>query len=225
MSSVGREHPDMQRILDCLQESYGVRFRLKEHPVEVCSWGRLAREFNFSGCELLIVDTEGYDVKILRSLIAHCQAREYYNEDAWPYVIQFETQSHSDKVEGFGAEWGIIAQLEKNGYTLVRYSHYDSQLARSDALRYNPLIKNWAMEWVCVNCKQWNRFPYVTRQEDWLLYCQYCCDKITRESAMEQIPLCHSPGLSSARSNSKAESFIPGFGGSVVAAAREGHGD
>lgn len=179
MSSVGREHPAMHLHVGHLESVYGVQVRLKQMHVEVWSWDRLARELNFLGCEVLIVDTEGHDVKILRSLIAHCQAHSArnYNANAWPYVIQFETQGHSDKVEGMGAEWGIITELEHNGYTVVHYSHSDTQLARSDLLRSNDLVKAWAWRLRCHSCKRWNVFPYVTRHEDRLMYCKSCFDK------------------------------------------------
>ena len=122
MSSVGQKHPDMQRPIDSLWNEYGVNLKLHQKKV--------VRELFFCGCELLIVDTEGYGVKSLSSMIEFCQTREQESyEDAWPHVIQFETQGHSDKVEGNGAEWGIITQLIEHGYVLIHYSHYNTQLA------------------------------------------------------------------------------------------------
>merc|ERR1712048_1150337 len=98
--------------------------------VDIWTWAKLATTFNFAGCELLVIDTEGYDTKILRSMIAHC--REHTND--WPDVIQFETMGHCDRHEGLGSEKQIIRLLEDEGYTLVAMSDLNSHLVRKAAL-------------------------------------------------------------------------------------------
>ena len=182
MSSVGYEHPAIHTLRWLYWRQYGVNLRFSQRVVEMWSWGTLASNLNFRGCELLILDTEGQDVKILRSLISHCQSREREkNEIHWPYVIQVETQGHNDKIEGHGAEWGIIHELEDNGYTLVHYSYFDSQLARTDALKYNRRIWGWATRLICTTCRRWSQYPYVTRYEDRLVYCRTCVSVVSHD--------------------------------------------
>mmetsp|Transcript_64665 Transcript_64665/g.169317 ORF Transcript_64665/g.169317 Transcript_64665/m.169317 type:complete len:203 (+) Transcript_64665:1656-2264(+) len=132
------------------------------------SYGRLARELNFAGCELLVIDAEGHDTRILRSVIAHCES----TPSAWPQLIQFETMGHSDKLEGPNAEWSMITELEKRGYQLVSYSHHDSYLVRHGALGRPGPIRTWAASWVCNTCERKWRFPYVCNSVG--TYCRPC---------------------------------------------------
>ena len=176
MSCVGREHPDMPYYLQTLRRDYGVQVELDQARVIIWSWDRLSRELNFGGCELLVVDTEGYDVRILRSLVAHClQCEQDLQEDCWPYVIQFETQGHSGRVEGIEAKWGIINELMNVGYTLVHYSHYSTQLARTKELLYNDRVIDWASTFVCSGCGRRHCYPYLSAREHWDVYCQRWC--------------------------------------------------
>ena len=136
---------------------------------------RLVQELNFKGCEVLIVDTEGYDARILRSMISHCSLCERAGAgDAWPYVIQFETQGHCDKLDGGDAEWDIITALEKVGYTLVHYSYYNTHLARTNELSYNGRVMYWAGSLVCSCCWKRHCYPYVTSVGDRKIYCRDC---------------------------------------------------
>ena len=175
MSCVGQQHPDMQHYLDGIFRIHGVRLDLEEVSVGVWTWGRLVQELNFNGCEVLIVDTEGYDARILRSMISHCSERERASSgDAWPYVIQFETQGHCDKLEGRGAEWEIIAALEKVGYTLVYYSYHNTYLARTKELVHHGRVNYWAGSLLCSWCWRRHAYPYLTAQGDRKIYCRAC---------------------------------------------------
>ena len=142
MSCIGYEHPDMQRMVEEIRLIHGMEVTLCHTAVHIWSYEKLARELNFCGCEVRIIDAEGYDVRILKSMIAHCSNREDSQIDAWPYVIQFETRGHCDNIDGHGEEWGIVASLEKVGYTLVYYSWHDTSLARTLQLRHNERVRN-----------------------------------------------------------------------------------
>lgn len=148
MSCVGSVHPEYEEQREWLQDRYGVDVNLASIRTSVWSYGRLARELNFLGCELLIIDAEGCDAAILRSLVAHCREEESYGRNAWPYVIQFETMGHCDRIEGANAEWDAITELQRSGYTLAAYSHYNSQLVHSEALKI-PRIDEWACKLQC----------------------------------------------------------------------------
>ena len=67
---------------------------------DMLSWERLCSKLVFGGCELLIIDTEGHEAAVLRSMIEHCKKNACCGISVWPKVIQFETMSHCDKIEG-----------------------------------------------------------------------------------------------------------------------------
>ena len=118
MSCLGNVHPEYEEWREYLRDHYGVDVNLASVRTSVWSYGHLSRELNFVGCELLIVDAEGWDAAILRSMMAHCQQEERSGRDAWPYVIKFETMGHCDRLEGTDAEWAAITELLRSGYTL-----------------------------------------------------------------------------------------------------------
>ena len=118
------------------------------------------QKLNFLGCELLIIDAEGCGAAILRSLMAYCRGEEHNSRNAWPYVIQFETMGHCDRLEGGNAEWNTIAELQHAGYTLVAYSHYNSQLVRLEALNF-PHIDKWVDKLQCWGCNTRKSYPYI----------------------------------------------------------------
>ena len=173
MSCVSAVHPDFLVHRSWLYDRYGVWVTLERMRTEMWSWQKLCCEFNFRGCELLIVDTEGHDAAILRSMILHCQKQEHCGVDAWPRVIQFETMSHCDKMEGEGTEWNVIWDLERHGYTMLHFSHHNSHLVRRDALNSNERVRAWAWSFRCHRCFDRWRFPYFT-DGDAVLHCQQC---------------------------------------------------
>ena len=89
----------------------------------------------FCGCEVLLVDAEGSDTKILRSMIVHCEDVERRGANAWPDVVQFETMGHCDQREGVDAEAKMITQLETCGYVLVYWSFHNTVLVNGKPLR------------------------------------------------------------------------------------------
>merc|ERR1719277_2421825 len=76
MSCVGREHPTFNLSRKLAWQRYGVDICLKPLRTDVWSYGRLAKALDFCGCEVLLIDAEGHDTKILRSLIWHCRDEE-----------------------------------------------------------------------------------------------------------------------------------------------------
>ena len=75
-------------------------------------------------------------------------------------MIQFETMGHCDRLEGNNAEWNTISELEFAGYTLVAYSHYNSQLVRVEALNF-PHIDKWVDKLQCWGCSKRKLYPYI----------------------------------------------------------------
>eukprot|EP00933_Yihiella_yeosuensis_P029549 TRINITY_DN23173_c1_g1_i1.p1 TRINITY_DN23173_c1_g1~~TRINITY_DN23173_c1_g1_i1.p1 ORF type:complete len:355 (-),score=38.35 TRINITY_DN23173_c1_g1_i1:120-1184(-) len=172
MSCVGGEHPEVPYRLDRIRRKYGKSVRPKMVPrrVEQLSYSSLCQRLNFCGCQVLVVDAEGHDASILRSMLAHCQQ----NSKALPELIQFETRGHCDSCEGGNAEWNIIESLQKAGYTLLAFSHHDTYLVLAEALKREERLQRWVGEWVCSECKKDSTFPYFWHRNG--IYCEKCCE-------------------------------------------------
>ena len=160
MSCAGCIHPAYEEQRRWLQDHYNVVVKLASNRTSVWSYAYLAETLNFKGCELLIIDAEGSDTAILRSLMAYCREEEHDSRNRWPYVIQFETMGHCDRLEGNNAEWNTISELEYAGYILVAYSHYNSQLVRVEALNF-PHIHKWVNKLQCWGCNKRKLYPYI----------------------------------------------------------------
>ena len=129
MSCIRDVHPWVPEKMQQISKDYDIELSLsniKAQKTCVWSWHKLQKECKFKGCEVLCIDTEGYDAKILRSLISRCSE----NTGDWPYLIQFETMGHCDRLENRQAEWEVIEELCKYGYKLVHQSSLNSHLVR-----------------------------------------------------------------------------------------------
>lgn len=93
MSCVGQLHPDWPQHSHKLADMFGIKVELDVHA-EMLSYATLVNKLRFRGVDVLLVDAEGHDVEIIRSMIAHCQEAE--EADSWPKVIQIETMGHVD---------------------------------------------------------------------------------------------------------------------------------
>ena len=158
MSCVGREHPEFESMCRWIQERYGLRPKMIPERVEKWSWATLARQLNFSGCQVLLIDAEGHDASILRSMLDHCEGRP----DEFPEVIQFETRGHCDRVEGSSSELQIIDALQDAGYLLLSFSHADTHLVLRSAFQRRRRLRRWASAWACTTCWRKSRFPYYS---------------------------------------------------------------
>ena len=132
---------------------------MEPHRTDVWTFERLARRLNFGGCELLIVDAEGHDAQILRSLIRHCRGEELLGRWAWPDVIDFETAGHCDVKEAAGAEGAIVRQLERCGYRAVLKSKTNTNMVHCRALRKSPRLQRWMADMYCKHCGKRGPWP------------------------------------------------------------------
>ena len=169
MSTVGKARPLLADCCRQLSEKYGVMLAPICRHVDIWSYDKLAWNLNFVGCEVLMIDAEGHDAQILRSVIRHCKK----TPRAWPRLIQFETQGHCDTLEGCGTEWGVIRSLQEEGYLFVAYSKYDTHLAHRKTLRQDPRLRRWVHSWCCNHCRKYRRFPYVVGT-NWEVFCRSC---------------------------------------------------
>mmetsp|Transcript_40609 Transcript_40609/g.130670 ORF Transcript_40609/g.130670 Transcript_40609/m.130670 type:complete len:317 (+) Transcript_40609:122-1072(+) len=170
MSTIGCDHPELDGYNEYFVKTYGRAPSFRQSPVDVWSYGRLARSLNFAGCEVLMIDAEGQDAQILRSVITHCRTHPY----EWPGLIQFETMGHCDRLEGASVEWAVIHSLEAHGYLLVGYSYRDTHLACKEAMEGSERLRQWVSSWVCDHCRRGQRFPYVSTESG--IYCKRCID-------------------------------------------------
>ena len=168
MSSVGGVHPCVPGLIQNIAADYNIHIDMEERQCDVWTWNTLSWQCNFRGCEVLLIDTEGYDAQILRSIIDYCR----YYPDAWPQVIQFETMGHCDEKEGSGTEWNVIKALEAEGYTLVNLGHNNSNLVLSSALQTEARIQDWVAGWTCDTCMRSWQLPYSTNRKG--RYCRRC---------------------------------------------------
>ena len=117
----------------------------------------------------MVVDAEGSDAAILRSLIHYCEVET----TCWPWVIQFESMGHCDRVEGGPVEYQVVNQLVVcGGYQLISYSRWNTWLVHGTALDY-PKIKQWASTFACCQCERVNSYPYATDASGGL-WCARC---------------------------------------------------
>ena len=167
MSSLGQLHPEISGNIAYWERECGVKLPFDVQETDVWSYSRLAKTLNFVGCEVLMIDAEGHDTRILKSLIKHCEE----DPRAWPQVIQFETMGHCDQLKDHPGEWEMISLLEAAGYLLVGYSHKDSYLV-SNARASSRRLQSWLCQWKCGDCNQSKRYPYVTTGKGW--FCPSC---------------------------------------------------
>ncbi len=159
MSCIGSPHPRLPDIRKKITDEYNLRLDMECRRVDVWTWGSLVKSCKFRGCEVLLVDAEGYDAQILRSLIKYCQC----DNEAWPHLIQFETMGHCDQLEGEGTEWSIVRALEEQGYMLVSYSYRNTHLVLKEALLRDKRLKSWVGTWKCSFCYRRWQHPYWTQ--------------------------------------------------------------
>lgn len=153
MSSLGKAHASLVRFNQYLESKYGLTVTMEPiDNISVWTYDTLANHLDFCGCEVLLIDAEGYDTAILRSLMEHCAAMAAQLKDAWPEIIQFESMGHCDIREKDDAEAKIISSLQSCGYKLIFSSYYNTVLVRASVITLSR-IANWLnTSFVCAKC-------------------------------------------------------------------------
>ena len=89
VSAVGGPHPDFEFNAARVQQLAGVHDSLlEERSVPCYTFEKVLKMHSAKGCEVLVIDAEGADCAILRSMVGCCRARRC----PWPRVIRFETR-------------------------------------------------------------------------------------------------------------------------------------
>lgn len=139
MSSTHRPHPEFHYYTDDVYRLSKTNQELMERrEVQLITYAGILRKPNSRGCEVLIIDAEGTDCAILRSMIHTGTTSEDF---LWPLVICFEIQGHGDVKERKSVEESTVRDLQSLGYLLL-HGHKDATLVYSPAL--HGKLRKWA---------------------------------------------------------------------------------
>lgn len=166
MSSVEAKSKHLHYFHQRLEQKFKLTVPIQEDRVPLWTWTNLVDQVGFRGCELLLIDAEGFDVEILRSMAYHCQRRR----EELPWVIQFESNGLCNARAGYDCESYIVSEFEKLGYTLVGQGR-DTYLALQRA--NSPSLKRWLSSWSCSECNARYAYPYTVVPD---VMCQRCAD-------------------------------------------------
>ena len=130
---------------------------LEERKVDCFTFGDILKMTNSTGCELLIIDAEGADCEIIRSMVENCKSSR---SPQWPRVILFESRGFGNSPGGPDEDQRIVLELMKHGYHLV-HSGGDTLLLHSREMRKSPRFRRWAdrhFTLTCIEC-HWKTWP------------------------------------------------------------------
>jgi hypothetical protein len=152
MSCVGTPHPDFARIHRELLDKFGIDVMMEAERTDVWTYQQLVRNLNFKGVELLIIDAEGHDTMILRSVIDHCRTQEANDRWEWPDVIVCETLGHCDRKVGTGAEAACIESLRACRYSMLMSGGPNVTLVNNSAFTNRKPLRDWIAQLYCSDC-------------------------------------------------------------------------
>jgi hypothetical protein len=140
---------------------------------DVWTYQQLVRKLNFKGVELLIIDAEGHDTMILRSVIDHCRTQEANASWEWPDVIVCETLGHCDRKVGTGAEAACMESLRECRYSMLTSGGPNVTLVNNSAFRYHKPLRDWIAKLHCNDCAYTDQWPF-TMGKGGKLRCSWC---------------------------------------------------
>lgn len=156
MSCLGKAHPDFAECQARIQWKHSVCVQMEPREVDVMSWESLVKKARFKGTEVLLIDAEGSDACILRSMLEYCSRCP----EELPDLIQFESRGHCDRLEDQGVEKDVVDQLKKAGYMLVSRSRHDTYMVKESAVERRGELRSWMETWKCRGCERYGQFPY-----------------------------------------------------------------
>ena len=170
MSSIGAPLSEM------VQRCESITCTACPRRVPTITISSLATALNFCGFEVLLVDAEGDDYRILLSLLQYIA--ENPSSHVQPDVIQFETMGHCDEKEKFDAESHITEKLVCRGY-IVAWTGYNTVLIHSEVQRIDR-IRAFSDTISCHFCSA-RGFPgmpfhdvYIEEAQNWRTKCNEC---------------------------------------------------
>jgi hypothetical protein len=177
MSCVGSPHPDFLRIRGELWYKFGIDVMMEAKHTHVWTYQQLVRNLNFKGVELLIIDAEGYDTMILRSVIDHCRTQEADGSWEWPDVIVYETLGHCDRKVGMGTEAACMEMLREWRYSVLTLGGPNVTLVNNSAFRYHEPLRAWIAKLHCKDCAYTDFWPF-TMGTDGEMRCSWCFSQL-----------------------------------------------
>ena len=161
MSAVGCPHPEFGPCADWVQKVGGVNDRLLEERIVACyTFEKVLEMHSARGCEVLVIDAEGSDCAILRSVMSCCRGSQ---RCPWPWIIRFETRGFAPADEGrrgrsgWEEEEDVIRELQQEGYLLVEQGR-DATLLHGPTVWSSNAFAAWADQHfflTCCGCKSW----------------------------------------------------------------------
>ena len=173
MSCLGRVHPDFQQCKDRIEWEHDVSVWMDPREVDVVSWESLVKITRFKGTEVLLIDAEGSDASILRSMLEYCLNRP---PEEMPDLIQFESRGHCDRLEHGEVETDVIDRLVKAGYMLVCRSHQDTYMVKNSAVGTRRELSSWMQTWKCSGRGKDGSYPYELTAAG--VMCRKCAKRV-----------------------------------------------
>lgn len=155
MSSVGTPHCDFQANIKKVSRLAGTEEELvEERSVPMYTFYDVLALHKASSCDVLVIDAEGADCAILRSVLDACRRQGV----TWPRVLRFETRGHADLTEE--QEEATIERLQDEGYLVLDVGG-DATLVYGPALQSSSRLARWSdkhFTLTCYSCK-WRALP------------------------------------------------------------------
>ena len=144
MSSISSPHPHANHEIATAKGLSNTHQELMEkREVQLVTFADILAKHNCRGCEVLIIDAEGADCAIIRSMIHTCQTCKNI---MWPSVIRFESAGHSGENEE-----STVRDLQNHGYLLLDLYH-DATLVYGIALQASIGLREWADKHFSLRC-------------------------------------------------------------------------
>ena len=160
MSRLDAPHPHYETCMEYINSVTQRDLReilLEKREVACYTFGDILRMTNTTGCELMLIDAEGADCEILRSMLKSCRSSR---SSQWPRVILFESRGFGNSPGGPDEDQRIVLELMKHGYHLV-HSGGDTLLLHRQAMRKVPRFRRWADRHFTLTCEEchWKTWP------------------------------------------------------------------
>ena len=160
MSRLDTPHPHYETCMEYINSVTQRDLReilLEKREVACYTFGDILRMTNTTGCELMLIDAEGADCEILRSMVENCKSRR---PPQWPRVILFESRGFGNTPGRPDEDERTVFQLMNHGYHLV-HSGGDTLLLHSQAMTDDPRFCRWADKHFTLTCEgcHWKTWP------------------------------------------------------------------
>ena len=115
------------------------------------TFGGVLGQHNAAGCEILVVDAEGVDCAIVRSMIDACSS----GRSKWPAIVRYETRGLDRHLEE-----STLRRLQIEGYLVLDVSG-DVTAVHGPRFRASSALRQWADKhfWLACYVCGWQAWP------------------------------------------------------------------